>query len=411
VTPATAARRRWRPWLAVTAGVCVAAYFGLIAYLYVYQTDLIFRPRRALDALPASLGLAPEPVAIRGGSGVSTVAWRIRAVDPASHPYWVVYLHGNDATRASGGNVVRYHQLRSLGLNIIAPEYPGYADVIGQPSETGMLDAARAAYDEIRTREGIDGRRIAIYGWSLGSGAAIPLARDRDEAALVLEGAFTSVLRRAQAAYPYLPISLMVQHRFLSEDAIASAGSPVLFLHSPEDAVIPFDDGRRLFARAKEPREFVSLHGGHITPNLDDEDRYLQSLREFLTTRAGWTLTPPRRSAGLAVKAALDRDGLRAALETWTRCRTEGDAVWNVSEYELEHVGRLLLRNDHADQAVVILQANADTFPDSPQAAFQLGRALAAARDEGRARESFGRSLELDPSPANPRHEALASLR
>ena len=203
-------RRRWIRWVvAAAAGLLDLATSALIVYLVVYQTDLIFRPRHVLAMIPTTLGLAPEPVALRGANGMATVGWRIQAAGDS--PYWIVFLHGNDATRASDGNVTRYHQLRALGLNILAPEYPGYADVSGEPSERGLIEAARAAYDALRRVHGVDGRRIAIYGWSLGTGGAVPLARDVDEAALIVEGAFSSVLRRAQAAYPYLPITWMMQ--------------------------------------------------------------------------------------------------------------------------------------------------------------------------------------------------------
>lgn len=397
-----------RRWIAVAAAVLLAAYGGLIAYLVLYQTDLIFRPRRVMAIVPASLALAPEPVSLRTASGVPTVAWRIRATAPS--PYWIVFLHGNDATRASDGNVTRYHQLRNLGVNILAPEYPGYGDVAGDPSERGLRESARAAYDALRHTEGVDGRQIAIYGWSLGTGGAVPLARDVDESALIVEGAFSSVLRRAQAAYPYLPISLMVNHPFLSEDAIAAAGSPVLFLHSPEDTVIPFSDGQRLFERAHAPKQLVSLIGGHVTPNLEDEDKYLAALYAFLTERAGWTLAPPRRSMTRAVQAAFASGGVNAALETFAKCRAEGPEVWNLAEYELAHVGRRLIADKHGDAAIAIMRANVRAFPDSAMAQVNLGRAYEAADDPARAREAYTRALALDASPGNPARAALAAL-
>ncbi len=402
-------RRRWRTWLVAAAAGLLAGYVALIAYLVVNQTNLIFRPRRTLAMITSTLALAPEPVALRGATGVATVAWRVRATTDS--PYWIVFLHGNDATRASDGNVTRYHQLRSLGVNLLAPEYPGYADVAGEPSERGLFDAARAAYDELRRNEGIDGRRIAIYGWSLGTGAAVPLARDVDEAALIVEGAFSSVLRRAQATYPYLPIAWMVSHPFLSEDAIGAAGSPILFLHSPEDTIIPYDDGRRLFERARAPKRFVSLAGGHVTPNMDDEDKYLASVHAFLTKEAGWTLTPPRRSTAVAVRAAFVQGGVHAALDTYARCRAEGDATWNLAEYELAHVGRRLVNEKQVDAAIAILRANIRAFPDSATAQVHLARAYEAADDPARAREAYSRSLTLDGSPGNPSHAALAALQ
>jgi fermentation-respiration switch protein FrsA (DUF1100 family) len=401
-------RKRWITWLVAAAAALLVGYVGLIAYLAIYQTDLIFRPRRALAMIPSTLGLSPQPVALRGANGFATVGWRMRAAGDS--PYWVVFLHGNDATRASDGNVTRYHQLRSLGVNVLAPEYPGYADVTGAPSQTGLLAAARAAYDALRRVDGVDGRRIAIYGWSLGTGGAVPLARDVDEAALIVEGAFSSVLRRAQAAYPYLPITWMVNHPFLSEDLIDAAGSPILFLHSPEDAIIPYEDGQRLFERARSPKQFVSLTGGHITPNLDDEDKYLTSIHTFLSKQAGWTLTPPRRSLAVAVRAAYATGDVTAALDTFARCRAEGDAVWNLAEYELAHVVRRLIVDERFEAAIALARANVRAFPGSATAQVMLARAYEAADDPARAREAYSRSLALDNSPGNPSHGALASL-
>ncbi len=277
MTPARArSRRRWARWFAALAGLLVVAYAGLIGYLLANERALIFRPPRTLALVAGSLRLEPESIELTTRGGVRTVAWRVRSLHPS--PHWMLYLHGNAATIRSGGNVQRYHQLRSLGINVLAPEYPGFGSVAGEPSENGVRESARAAYDHLRRDLAIAPEHIVIYGWSLGSGGAVALARDVEEAALVVEGAFSSVLRRAQASYPFLPIALMVHHPFLSEDAIAETRSPTLFLHSPEDLVIPYADGRRLYDRAREPKQLVPLRGGHITPNLDDEDRYLAAI-------------------------------------------------------------------------------------------------------------------------------------
>lgn len=402
-----------RPWLR-TAGllaiVLLVGYVGLTAYLFLNQVELIFRPRRTLSLVSPTLGLQPVVRTIAGLHG-PTLAWEMPAGDATLHPNWIVFLHGNDATRSSGGNVVRYHQLRSLGLNVLAPEYPGYADAQGEPSERSMVEAARAAYNYLRRDRGVDGRRIAIYGWSLGSGAAVPVARDADEAALLLEGAFSSVLRRAQAEYPYLPIRFFVRHTFLSEDVIEWTGSPTLFLHSPEDVVIPFSDGERLYQRARAPKQIVRLRGGHITPNLDDEDTYLAAIVDFLSERAGWTLARPRPGVGMAVRAVLEQEGVDAALDAYRRWQAQGDARWNLAEYELEHVGRRLAREERYAEAVAVLTVNSRTFERSPLAWFHLGAAQAGADDPDAARQSFERSLRLDDSSANPSHAALAALR
>ncbi len=247
--------------------------------------------------------------------------------------YWVLFLHGNAASISSSANVRRYDQLRQLGLDVLAVEYPGFGDVGGTASEAGMHAAARAAYDHLRRVDGVPASHIVIYGWSLGTGAAVPLARDVDETALIVEGGFTSVLARAAEQHPFMPVSWLLQHPFKSDEAIAATHSATLFLHSPEDTIIPFPHGEAMFAKAAEPKRLVRLAGGHIYPNAEDADRYSAAIHDFLSEVVHWPVTTPRRSAGVAVAAALDRGGIEAALAAWRTAVSEGEPRWNLAEY------------------------------------------------------------------------------
>src|SRR4029450_12296291 len=129
-------------------------------------------------------------------SSPGRTAWRRRrggsAPPDRQTPYWILFLHGNAAAISSGPHVRRYDQLRGLGMNVLAVEYPGFGDVGGVASERGMQATGRAAFDHLRRVEGVPADHIAIYGWSLGTGAAVPLARDVDAAALIVEGSVTS---------------------------------------------------------------------------------------------------------------------------------------------------------------------------------------------------------------------------
>jgi len=403
---------RWpRPLRALRTLAILAAigYVLVAAYLYLYQVEIVFRPPSHGSLVPVSLGLDPQRVSIPA-DGVSTEAWRIRPPADAASPHWILYLHGNAATISSGVNVRRYDQLRRLGVNVLAVEYPGFGGGAGRASEAGMHAAAAAAYAHLRRVEGVAPRDVAIYGWSLGTGAAVPLARDVDEAALIVEGGFTSVLARAREEHPYMPVALLLSHPFRSDDAIAATRSATLILHSPDDVVIPFRHGETLFARAAEPKRLVALAGGHIYDNAEDADRYTAAIYRFLGEVVGWHVQAPRRSAGEAVERALDRDGLEAALATWRTAVAEGEDRWSLAEYELQYVGRTCTLSDRHAAAVAILRANRDRFPRSPLAWFELGRALAAAGQPEDARRAFARSIALDDAAINPSRDALAEL-
>jgi uncharacterized protein len=363
-------------------------YVGLIAYLMWNETELIFRPRTDNANLAQGYGLTPTPVTLRQADGSGGLAWEVHpaavpASDAAATPVaaatsapdadgdcWVLYFHGNNANLTSRGNVTRYDQLRSLGLHVFAPEYPGYGPLPGVPTEKGALDAGRAAYAYLRDVKHVPADHLIVYGWSLGSGIAIPVASESQQAALIVEGAFTSVLRRAQAMYPYLPITLMVHSPFLSEDHMPGVHAPVLVLHSPEDRVVPFADGRKLYDLANAPKAFVELRGGHITPNLEDEDRYLGGISGFLRTHTGCRIQEPRRSIGRTLDAMLRERGLDAAIAEYRRISTTPERDrYNLAAYELTYLASQLeeqgrAREAQAIRALVSGQTQARTAPD-----------------------------------------------
>ncbi len=391
------------------AVLAVLGYARAARRFYVNQVAIVFETPTRDSLVARSPGLAPEHVVVRGTDGLVTDAARFHPVGAAS-PYWVLFLHGSGTTIRSSSNVRRCDQLRSLGLNVLAVEYPGFGDVGGTASEHGMRTAARAGFDYVQRVERVPADHIAIYGWSLGTGAAVPLARDVDEAALILEGAFTSVLAWSGERHPFLPVSRLLDHPFRSDEAIAGTHSPTLFLHSPTDVVVPFHHAEAMFAKAAEPKRLVRLAGGHDYANAEDADRYTAAIHDFLADVRHWPVASPARLAGVAVSAALAAGGIEAALSAWRAALTEGDGRWSLAEYELQHVGRqLTVANRHAE-AVALLRANRDRFRDSALAWFELGRALAAAGQRDDARRAFAQSLTIEPGPLNPSHRARADL-
>lgn len=281
----TPARRFLRWSLLGASGAALLAYLTVVAYLMVNEVSLVFVPRRTLAAVPPAVEAQLErlPRALAGGTPGQL--WVLRQAARPDAP-WVLFLHGNGATVATPENVERYEHLRALGLQVVAPEYPGYGGLDGTPSEQGLLSAARDGWQWLR-REGVPASRIVVYGWSLGSGVATALASEVDEQAVILEGAFTGVDDRAAELYPWLPVRLMIRTRFASRDRIATIGSPLLLLHAADDTIIPYAHGQRLLALARSPKTLVTLTGGHVHPNRADRARYEAALREFLGAALG----------------------------------------------------------------------------------------------------------------------------
>ena len=130
----------------------------------------------------------------------------------------------------------------------------------GSPSEHSITAASEAAWAWLLAA-GLQDREIVIYGESLGSAVAVKLAARHAPRAVVLEAPMSSVRSIAQQYYPYLPVALLLQDPWLSDEHIASVRSPLLILHGDRDSLIPIESGRALFEAASEPKEFVTVRG------------------------------------------------------------------------------------------------------------------------------------------------------
>jgi uncharacterized protein len=259
--------------------LAIVGYAGAVVWLITQETRLVFEAGRPLgDLRPA----APfEDVSIERADGPRQRLWIMRTAGDSETRPWVLYLHGNAANVATRLNILHCEKLRALGLNVIAPEYRGFGGMEGVPTEAAINRDARSGYDYLRQQLHADPRRLIVYGWSLGSAVAVDLTSSVDEAAVILEGAPASFVAIGARRYPYFPIRLIIRNPFESIKKINRIGAPVLFLHSREDAIIPFEEGRRLFEAAPSPKQFVEVSGGHLYASEKDP-AFFPAIRSFL---------------------------------------------------------------------------------------------------------------------------------
>ena len=264
----------------VVAVVAIIAYVGAIVWLIRHETAIVFQAGQPLGDLRPRQPFAQ--VDLPRSDGLRQFAWVMPHDARTNGRAWVIYLHGNASTVASRLNILHYEQLRALGLNVLAPEYRGYGGLDGVPTERALDTDARIAYDYARSQLQLPSERIVIYGWSLGSAVAVDLASKVDEAAVVLEGAPASLVAIGEQQYPLFPIRLLMRNPFESILKVGRVRSPMLFLHSPEDAVIPIAEGRRLYDAANGPKEFVEVRGGHVYASERDSHTFFGAIGTFL---------------------------------------------------------------------------------------------------------------------------------
>ncbi|MBI4424804.1 MAG: alpha/beta hydrolase [Elusimicrobia bacterium] len=246
-----------------------------------FERAQLFIPSREMAAHPGSFGLAYETVRLTAADGVALHGW---LVPGERHAPVVLLLHGN------GGNISHRAQkaalLRGLGYSVFLLDYRGYGRSEGRPSEQGTYRDAMAAFRYLREVLGVHPNRLVYYGESLGCGVAVDLALRRPPAALILESPFTSVVDMGRLVFPMLPVRWLVFHRYDNLAKIPEVAAPLLVLHSPDDEIVPFEMGRRVYEAAREPKAFAPLRGSHNDGYLEAGARYAEEVERFLRAHA-----------------------------------------------------------------------------------------------------------------------------
>ena len=89
------------------------------------------------------------------------------------------------------------------------------------------------------------------------------LVGGRRWALLANQAAATGDLDPAREVLRPGDVRRLIRIRYNTLDRLAEIECPVLIVHSPDDEVIPYNHGRRLFEAAPEPKMFLEIHGGH----------------------------------------------------------------------------------------------------------------------------------------------------
>jgi fermentation-respiration switch protein FrsA (DUF1100 family) len=260
----------------------LVGYLVVLLVLRLGESRMLYAPggSRKLLRPPPELGLPVERVGLTAADGVRLVSWAMPADTDAG--YWLLICHGNAGNISEVGRPFHYAGLRDLGLNLFAFDYRGYGESEGSPSEQGVYLDAEAAYGYLRDTLGVPPGRIVVFGHSLGSAVAVELVGRVVAGGLILDGALTSVVERAQEIFPYAPIRWIAASRYASIEKIGRLTLPKLFLHARDDDVVPIAHGRRLFEAAAEPKRFVPLAGGHGDAFEVDSAAYFGAIASFV---------------------------------------------------------------------------------------------------------------------------------
>jgi len=257
----------------------VAVYVGLLTLVACSQQSLVYYPQtgREITTTPAAYGLQYEDVSIRTEDGETLHAWWVPA--PQAHGA-VLLFHGNAGNIAHRIDYAR--MFAGMGYGTLLVDYRGYGRSSGTPSEEGTYRDATAAWRYLTQTRKLAERDIVVFGESLGGAVAAWLAARRTPRALIIASTFTSVPDVGADVYWFIPVRLLSRFKYDTASEIRNVRAPVLIAHSPQDDIIPYAHGRKLFEAANEPKTFLELGGGHNDGFVFARPAWAAAVREFL---------------------------------------------------------------------------------------------------------------------------------
>jgi uncharacterized protein len=260
-------------FLGFVAGVIVV----LCALIYWGQSKLIFFPRPNDELL--ALRHKANRVQIGGPEGAIEGWW---VENPkATNELAVLYFGGN-------AEDVLYTALTAPLIDarrMLVVNYRGYGRSSGRPSQQALYEDALAVHHYMTTTAGVPPERLIVMGRSLGSGVAAMLASERRTAGAVLITPYDSLGAVGARHYPFLPVRLLLRHKFASVDWAKKTRAPALMLAGERDHIVPPIHARALFDAWAGPKALHTLADvGHNDVEMHAD--YYSLINRFLTERA-----------------------------------------------------------------------------------------------------------------------------
>ena len=260
----------------------IYAVIGLLllnVLMYLQQPHMIFFPMSELDQTPPDWGLEYEDVKLNTADGVQLHGWYIPKRESGQV---LLFFHGNAGNISHRRDSIQlFHR---LGLNVLIIDYRGYGKSEGKPGEQGLYRDATAAWRYLTEQKGFDPDDIVIFGRSLGGAVAAKLAAGVEARGLILESTMSSARDFARVVFKILSRLVVVRYEFNTAQLIKNVHYPVLVLHSPEDEIMPFHLGQKVYDEANQPKRFVRMRGDHNNGFLLSQPEYQQELDRWLKT-------------------------------------------------------------------------------------------------------------------------------
>lgn len=254
--------------------VLVALYIMIGSALYFFQEKLLFLPTKLEQDYTYQFNYPFEELFFETDENVSINALHFKAENPKGV---ILYFHGNAGDLSRWGTIVEYFV--TLNYDVLIPDYRTYGKSEGKLSEVALYYDAQYCYDYLlKTYLEKD---ITVYGRSLGTGIASYIASKNTPKQLVLETPYYSILDVAEYRFPMFPLKKrLLKYKIPTYKYLPLAHCPITIIHGTDDAVVPFESGKKLL-EVNPKINFLTIEDGKHN-NLVEFDGYHKAINSVL---------------------------------------------------------------------------------------------------------------------------------
>jgi dipeptidyl aminopeptidase/acylaminoacyl peptidase len=257
---------------------------GIVLIIVILPLILVYAnthpPRYPLHVPPSVYEADFEEVHATSEDGIDLAGWLIKPPHPHGPAPAIIMCHGVGANKSDFTELAA--SLARRGYFVLLFDFRAHGESGGSRTSLGYHEQkdVAAALSVLENRPGIDRKRIGIYGFSMGGATAIlAAARSGAFSAVVADSSFTSLRDQARASvtgvyhlpsFPFVSLAVLGYELYFQTSVehvspLAVIGSlspvPILIIAGEGDKLIPADNGRVLYAAAREPRELWIIQG------------------------------------------------------------------------------------------------------------------------------------------------------
>lgn len=256
--------------------------FALPMFCMAQFDDRFYFPQKEWESVADSISFKEHFIKVEKGVKLNGIL-----LEPTSKSKGqVLFLHG------AGGNVTRYLKMTvplvNHGYSVFMVDFRGYGKSPGTPTHLNIEQDAPKVFDYVSGLKDFEGKRLIVYGASMGTQAAAILARERANSIklLILDGSIASFTDIAVDSAPEeqkaMIQSFLKSPYSLKEIIKHTEGLKKWIIHSKEDSGVPYQHGLTVFENAAEPKSMWTYEGEHLEAIIDYEVEFFERLSQCL---------------------------------------------------------------------------------------------------------------------------------